>query len=236
MCSSWREFRRESCNASKQVYIYTNYTPKERAQIGNLRPRERQYLRARATAVWEDGVSSEITESLEWQTALTVLSLLEVKWVCGAAEAAITDTAVQLCALLQSKGIRRRNTLVFCLWFCETGCCSDEPFVVVHIVRWFARQTSESVWTGHGTKPVLGFEMLVLTAHHKTAIKCQTDINYKIKWWKRKMGNRQTGNGQTEMVSTVSKRANGAYHFPFTHFETEQVNGTVFPRIKASSE
>ena len=71
MCSSWREFRRESCNASRQVYIYNNYTPEERAQIGNLRPREWQYLRARATAIWEEGVSSEINESLEWQTALT---------------------------------------------------------------------------------------------------------------------------------------------------------------------
>ena len=49
--------------------------------------------------------------------------------------------------------------------------------MVVHIVRWFARQISGSVLTGRGStsmKPVVDFEPLVQTVHHKTAIKRQT--------------------------------------------------------------
>ena len=68
-----------------------------------------------------------------------------------------------ICMIHPSKG---RDTLVLCLQFCESGCRSDERFVVVHIVRWLARQISGSVWTGRGsssTKPVLGFETLVQT-------------------------------------------------------------------------
>ena len=99
-----------------------------------------------------------------------------------------------LCSFLQSNGILRRDTLVLCLQFCKTGCHSDEPFVVVHIVRWFARQTSGSIWTGHGstsTKPVLGFETLVQIAHHKTAIMHQTERNYKLKRGKWETENRK---------------------------------------------
>ena len=72
------------------------------------------------------------------------------------------------------------------------------------------------------------FDTICATAKFNVSVsECQTERNYKIE--RGKLTGKRT-NRQTETVSTVLKRTNGAYHLPIIHFETERVNvfGNIF--------